>query len=213
MYLPTHFKETRSERLHALMREYPFATVIAQGGDGVCANHLPLERVGDTQLHGHVARGNELAKLDGAEVLVIFRGPDGYVSPNWYPSKRETHREVPTWNYAVIHVHGRLRVTHDAAWLRDLLERLTDRHEAGQPEPWHVSDAPEDHIEKMLHAIAGLEIDIERIEGKFKLSQNHPAANRAGVVAGLQQRAHRADEALAELMSQQDISQQKGGRS
>jgi len=213
MYLPTHFKETRSERLHALMREYPFATVIAQGGDGVCANHLPLERVGDTRLHGHVARGNELAKLDGAEVLVIFRGPDGYVSPNWYPSKRETHREVPTWNYAVIHVHGRLRVTHDAAWLRDLLERLTDRHEAGQPEPWHVSDAPEDHIEKMLHAIAGLEIDIGRIEGKFKLSQNHPAANRAGVVAGLQQRAHRADEALAELMSQQDISQQEGGRS
>jgi len=213
MYLPTYFKETRSEKLHALMREYPFATVIAQGEDGVCANHLPLELVGEAQLHGHVARGNELAKLDGAEILVIFRGPDGYVSPNWYPSKRETHREVPTWNYAVVHVHGRLRVTHDATWLRGLLERLTDRHEAGQPEPWQVSDAPEDHIEKMLHAITGLEIDIERIEGKFKLSQNHPAANRAGVVAGLQQRAHRADEALADLMLQQDNSQQERGRS
>jgi transcriptional regulator len=204
MYLPTHFKETRSKRLHALMREYPFATVIAQGEGGVCANHLPLELVGDAQLHGHVARGNELAKLDGADVLVIFRGPDGYVSPNWYPSKRETHREVPTWNYAVVHVHGRLRVTHDPAWLRGLLERLTDRHEAGQPEPWHVSDAPEDHVEKMLKAIAGLEIDLERIEGKFKLSQNHPAANRAGVVAGLQERAGHADAELADLMSQQE---------
>ncbi|RAO75353.1 FMN-binding negative transcriptional regulator [Dyella jiangningensis] len=213
MYLPTHFKETRSEKLHALMREYPFATVVAQGEGGVCANHLPLELVSDTQLHGHVARGNELAKLDGAEVLVIFRGPDGYVSPNWYPSKRETHREVPTWNYAVVHVHGRLRVTHDPVWLRSLLERLTDRHEAGQPEPWHVTDAPEDHIEKMLKAITGLEIDIERIEGKFKLSQNHPAANRAGVVAGLHERARRADAELAELMSQQDIPQQEKGRS
>lgn len=204
MYQPTHFKETRSGKLHALMREHPFATVIAQGEGGVCANHLPLELVGDARLHGHVACGNELAKLDGAEVLVIFHGPDGYVSPNWYPSKRETHREVPTWNYAVVHVHGRLRVTQDAAWLRHLLERLTDRHEAGQPEPWHVSDAPEDHIEKMLKAIAGLEIDIERIEGKFKLSQNHPAANRAGVVAGLQERARRADAELVALMSQQE---------
>jgi transcriptional regulator len=213
MYLPTHFKETRSEKLHALMREYPFATVIAQGEGGVCANHLPLEQVAETQLHGHVARGNELAKLDGAEVLVIFRGPDGYVSPNWYPSKQETHREVPTWNYAVVHVHGRLRVIHDAAWLRALLERLTDRHEAGQPEPWHVSDAPEDHVEKMLKAIAGLEIDIDRIEGKFKLSQNHPAANRAGVIAGLAERAGRGDGALAELMSQQDIPHQEKGKS
>ncbi|WP_201313385.1 FMN-binding negative transcriptional regulator [Dyella sp. EPa41] len=212
MYLPAHFKETRSEKLHALMREYPFATVIAWGEDGPCANHLPLELVDETRLHGHVARGNELAKLDGAEVLVVFRGPDGYVSPNWYPSKRETHREVPTWNYAVVHVHGRLRVTHEAAWLRGLLERLTDRHEAGQPEPWRVSEAPEDHIEKMLHAITGLEIRIERIEGKFKLSQNHPAANRAGVMAGLQQRARRADGALAELMSQQHISPQERGR-
>ncbi|HET6553102.1 MAG TPA: FMN-binding negative transcriptional regulator [Dyella sp.] len=213
MYLPPHFKETRSEALHALMREYPFATVIAQGEGGVCANHLPLERVGDSHLHGHVARGNELAKLDGAEVLVIFRGPDGYISPNWYPSKRETHREVPTWNYAVVHVHGRLRVTEDAAWLRRLLERLTDRHEAGQPEPWHVSDAPEDHVEKMLRAITGLEIDIERIEGKFKLSQNHPVANRAGVVGGLQQRAARGDVELADFMSQQDNSLLEGGRS
>jgi transcriptional regulator len=200
MYMPAYFKETRSELLHALMHDYPFATVIMHGDAGLAANHLPLELVGDT-LHGHVARGNELARADGAEVLVIFRGPDGYVSPNWYPSKHETGREVPTWNYGVVHVHGHLRVIEDAVWLRQLLERLTDRHEAGQPKPWHVSDAPADHIEKMLGAIAGLEIAIDRIEGKFKLSQNHPAANRAGVVDGLRQRDARGDDALADLMS------------
>lgn len=200
MYVPAHFKEANSEKLHALMHAYPFATIVTQGDGGLAANHLPLELV-DGKLHGHVARGNELSRMDGAEVLVIFRGPDGYVSPSWYPSKRETHREVPTWNYAVVHVHGRLRTVSDAAWLRQLLERLTDRHEAGQAEPWRVSDAPEDHIEKSLRAIVGLEISIDRIEGKFKLSQNHPDANRAGVLDGLRQRAGRGDAALADLMS------------
>ncbi|ULU24761.1 FMN-binding negative transcriptional regulator [Dyella terrae] len=203
MYVPSHFKEANSEKLHALMHAYPFATIVTHGEGGLAANHLPLELV-DGKLHGHVARGNELSRMDGAEVLVIFRGPDGYVSPNWYPSKRETHREVPTWNYAVVHVHGRLRTVSDGAWLRALLERLTDRHEVGQPEPWHVSDAPEDHIEKMLRAIVGLEISIDRIEGKFKLSQNHPDANRAGVHAGLGERAGRGDAELADLMSQQE---------
>jgi transcriptional regulator len=200
MYVPAHFKEANSEKLHALMHAYPFATIVTQGDGGLAANHLPLELV-DGKLHGHVARGNELSRMDGAEVLVIFRGPDGYVSPNWYPSKRETHREVPTWNYAVVHVHGRLRTVSDAAWLRQLLERLTDRHEASQAEPWRVSDASEDHIEKSLRAIVGLEISIDRIEGKFKLSQNHPDANRAGVLDGLRQRAGRGDAALADLMS------------
>ncbi|WP_445146443.1 FMN-binding negative transcriptional regulator [Dyella sp. Tek66A03] len=205
MYMPAYFKETRSEALHALMRAYPFATLVTHGDAGLVANHLPFELVGD-YLHGHVARGNELARADGAEVLVIFRGPEGYVSPNWYPSKHETGREVPTWNYAVIHVHGRLRVVEDHTWLRQLLERLTDRHEAGQPKPWHVSDAPADHIEKSLGGIVGLEVSIERIEGKFKLSQNHPAANRAGVVEGLRQRSGRGDAELADLMAQQEES-------
>lgn len=203
MYTPSYFRETRVAALHGLIRDYPFATLVTGTDAGLAANHLPLELV-DGSLHGHVARGNELAKLDGAEVLAIFRGPDGYVSPNWYPSKRETHREVPTWNYAVVHAHGRLRVVEDAVWLRRLLERLTDRHEAGQPEPWKVSDAPEDHIAASLRGIVGLEIAVERIEGKFKLSQNHPAANRAGVVAGLRQRAGRGDAALADLMAQQE---------
>lgn len=199
MYLPRSFHETREDALRALMRDYPFATVITAGAAGVAANHLPLELAGD-RLHGHVARVNELAKADGVEVLVIFQGPDAYVSPNWYPSKHETGREVPTWNYAVVHVHGRLRVVEDKAWLRTLLERLTERHEAGQVSPWRVDDAPADHVEKMLGAIVGLDIAIDRIEGKFKLSQNHPARNRAGVVDGLRARAHRHDHDLASLM-------------
>ena len=200
MYLPKHFAETRTDVLHGLIRDCPFATVVASTAAGLVANHLPFERVGDA-LHGHVSRGNELARLDGAEVLAIFRGPDGYVSPNWYPTKQETHREVPTWNYAVTHVHGRLKVIEDATWLRTLLERLTNHHEAAEPQPWHVSDAPEDHIEKMLHAIVGIEIGIERIEGKFKLSQNHPERNRLGVIAGLRHRGGHGDAELAALMA------------
>jgi transcriptional regulator len=203
MYIPKHFEETRVEILHELIRACPFATVVTYAAGGLAANHLPFELV-DGLLHGHVARGNELARQDGAEVLLVFQGPDGYISPNWYPSKHETGREVPTWNYAVVHVHGRLRVVDDAAWLRRLLETLTDRHEAGQPQPWKVSDAPEDHIEKSLRAIVGLEISIDRIEGKFKLSQNHPARNRAGVIAGLRERGGGGDVELAALMTRRE---------
>ena len=203
MYMPKHFAETRVEVLHGLIRDYPFATVVAKAADGLVANHLPFELVGGL-LHGHVARGNELARLDGAEVLLVFQGPDGYISPNWYPTKQETHREVPTWNYAVVHVHGRLKVIDDAAWLRRLLETLTDRHEAGQPQPWKITDAPDDHIEKSLRAIVGLEVAVERIEGKFKLNQNHPARNRAGVIAGLRERDGDGDAELAALMAQQE---------
>ena len=205
MYTPKHFVETRVEALHGLIRAYPFATLVTRTADGFTANHLPFERVGEA-LHGHVARGNELAQLDGAEVLLVFQGPDGYISPNWYPSKHETGREVPTWNYAVVHVHGRLRVIDDAAWLRRLLETLTDHHEAGQPQPWKISDAPDDHIETSLRAIVGLEIAIDHIEGKFKLSQNHPARNRAGVIAGLRERDGDGDAELAAWMTRQEES-------
>ena len=203
MYTPKSFQETRAEVLHGLIRTCPFATVVANTANGFVANHLPFELV-DGVLHGHVARGNELVQMDGAEVLLVFRGPDGYISPNWYPTKHETGREVPTWNYAVVHVHGRLRVIDEVVWLRALLERLTDRHEADQPQPWKMTDAPEDHIEKSLHAIVGLEVTIDRIEGKFKLSQNHPACNRAGVIAGLRQRNGDGDVELAALMTEQE---------
>lgn len=203
MFTPKHFQETRIDLLHDLVRSHPFATVVADGPDGLLVNHLPFA-LADGVLQGHVARGNELVRMDGAEVLLVFHGPHGYVSPNWYPSKHETGREVPTWNYAVVHVHGRLRVIDDATWLRGLLERLTDHHESRQPQPWKVSDAPADHIEKSLRAIVGLEVTIDRLEGKFKLSQNHPAANRRGVITGLRERADEGDLALAGLMADQE---------
>ncbi|MBD8899121.1 FMN-binding negative transcriptional regulator [Rhodanobacter sp. DHG33] len=200
MYMPKSFVETRPEALQGLIRDYPFATVVANAADGVVANHFPLEWV-DGELHGHVARGNELAGMNGAEVLAIFQGPQGYISPNWYPTKAETHREVPTWNYAVVHVRGRLKVVEDAAWLRALLERLTDHHEAAEPQPWRVGDAPDDHVEKLLRAIVGIEIAVEHIEGKFKLSQNHPERNRLGVIAGLRRRNADGDATLASWMA------------
>ena len=199
MYLPRHFAECRDEVLHGLIDAHPFATLVVTGAEGVAVNHLPLLRQGDV-LRGHVAGGNELAAMDGAIAMALFRGPQGYVSPNWYPGKHATGREVPTWNYAVAHVHGRLRVVRDADWLRGLLDAMTDRFEATEPSPWRVADAPADHVQKLLGAIAGIEIAIERIEGKFKLSQNHPAANRAGVVEGLGRRAQDDDLALAALM-------------
>lgn len=205
MYAPKSFRETRSEVLRDLVRAYPFATVVVQAQGGLVANHLPFEWNGDA-LQAHVARGNELAAMDGAPVLVVFQGPQGYISPNWYPSKHETGREVPTWNYTVVHVHGRLRVVDDAAWVRRQLEALTDHHESGQPRPWTISDAPEDHVEKLLGAIVGIEVTIERIEGKFKLSQNHPARNREGVIAGLRQRDGDGDLELATLMSKREES-------
>ena len=206
MYAPKHFRHERVEDLHGLMRAYPFATLIVRGADGLDADHLPFELADATTLHGHVARGNALVGRNGAEVLVVFRGPDGYVSPNWYPSKHETGREVPTWNYAVVHVHGRLRVIDDAPWLHRFLDALTARHEAAQPHPWQVADAPADHIVKSLRAIVGIEVAIERIEGKFKLSQNHPEANRLGVIEGLRRRDADGDAELAQFMLQQEAS-------
>jgi transcriptional regulator len=203
MYMPKHFEETRADVLYGLIRVHPFATVVASKANGLVANHLPFELV-DGVLHGHVARGNELVQMDGVDVLLVFHGPDGYISPNWYPSKHETGREVPSWNYAVAHVHGRLRVIDDSVWLRGLLETLTDRHEAAQPLPWKMADAPEDHIQKSLRAIVGLAVTIDRIEGKFKLSQNHPGRNRAGVIAGLRQRDGEGDVELAALMTEQE---------
>ncbi len=204
MYMPKEFKESRAAVLQGLMRAYPFATLVTNAaGRGFTANHLPFELANATTLHGHVARGNELVQMDGAEVLLIFQGPQGYISPNWYPTKHETGREVPTWDYAVVHVHGRLRVIDDPLWLRGLLETLTGRHEANQPQPWRISDAPADHIEKSLKAIVGIAISIERIEGKFKLNQNHPARNQAGILEGLRERNVGADAELADFMARQ----------
>lgn len=207
MYLPAHFEETDSAALHALIRAHPLGAWVVQSGDaGLAANHIPFlleaQRGAFGTLVGHVARANPVwHALDGgggADSLVMFQGPQSYVSPSWYASKREHGKVVPTWNYAVVHAHGAARAIHDRQWLLDLVTRLTAEHEAATgPEPWQVADAPRDYIEHMLDAIVGVEIPIARLIGKWKVSQNRAQADRQGVAAGLLAHRKNDDEAAA----------------
>ncbi|MBI5900424.1 MAG: FMN-binding negative transcriptional regulator [Rhodocyclales bacterium] len=206
MYLPAHFAEQRPAVLHALMREHPFATLVSSGAQGLAADHLPLrlafDATGKARLRGHVARANPLWRdAAGSEVLAIFHGPQAYVSPSWYPSKHEHGKAVPTWNYVVVQARGRLATIDDPLRLRALLDDLVDHHESGLPQAWRVADAPPDYIEKMLAAIVGIEIEILALEGKWKVSQNQPAANRAGVVAGLHAQGGEHQNAIAALVA------------
>ena len=207
MYQPAHFVEPDADTLLALMQAHPLATLV-RGGTELAADILPLEvaRVGNGwRLAGHVARANPLwREADGQPVLALFQGPQAYVSPNWYPSKVQHGKAVPTWNYTMVQAHGTLRAIEDPAWLRAFVTRITERHEGGRPVPWHVADAPPDFLDAMLKAIVGIEIEVTRLEGKFKLSQNRSAEDRTGVVLGLegdatQQRQPEAD-ALAQAM-------------
>jgi transcriptional regulator len=206
MYLPSHFAETRGEVLHAAMHEHPFATLVAHGEGGLTADHLPLHMEPEIgpfgALQGHVARANPLwRKAADSDVLVIFHGPQTYITPSWYETKRENGKAVPTWNYLVIHARGHLRAIDDPAWLLGKLEDLVARHEAAFAEPWQISDAPPDYIDKMLAAIVGIEIVISEITGKWKVSQNQPGVNRAGVVAGLREQGSDDALAIAELVA------------
>ena len=191
MYTPRHFEETRTDVLQALMRERPLATLVAMTKRGLDANHIPLLLDDDPKpfgtLRGHVARGNPLWKdvEPGVEVIAVFTGPNAYVTPSWYPSKKLDGRVVPTWNYVVVHAHGRLRVVDDASWLRAHVDELTRTHEVSRAEPWMVSDAPGDYVERLIGGIVGVEIVLSRIEGKWKASQNQQPRNRDGVVEGL----------------------------
>jgi transcriptional regulator len=191
MYNPEHFRETRTDVLHAFIDAHPLGALVTQRAQGLSADHVPMLRAtledGTQVLRGHIARANAVHRELAADspVLVIFSGPQAYITPSWYPSKQEHGRVVPTRNYSVAHVHGRIRFIDEAASLQELVERLTDRHEAPRATPWQVSDAPVDYIERMLSAIVGFEIRIEAIEGKFKQSQNRDARDRAGVAAGL----------------------------
>ena len=205
MYLPAHFAESRADVMHALIHARPFATLVTQGAAGPDANHLPLHLDANSSpqgtLSGHVARANPLwREADGTGVLAIFHGPQAYVTPSWYPSKREHGKAVPTWNYVVVHARGRLRVVDDAIWLRRQLELLVDSHESGFADPWRIADAPRDYIDKMLAAIVGIEIEITDLTGKWKLSQNQAEANRAGVVAGLRGQESAEGIAVADLI-------------
>jgi len=190
MYLPAHFEENRVEVLHALMRERAFATLLAQVAGTPEANHLPLHLAAASGpfglLQGHVARANPVwRQAADSEVLVVFHGPQAYVTPSWYATKHADGKAVPTWNYVVVHARGRLRAIDEPAWLLANLEALVARHEAGFADPWQISDAPPDYIDRMLAAIVGIEIEITDLKGKWKTSQNQPAINRAGVAAGL----------------------------
>lgn len=201
MYVPAHFAVSDHEALYRLIRDNPFGTLVTSGQQGLDANHLPFEL--DRQagglgvLLGHVARANPVWKdvRDGDEVLVIFRAEDAYVSPNWYPSTQETHKQVPTWNYRVVHAAGKVRFRDDEGFLRDVVGRLTTTHEAAQSAPWQMSDAPAEYIESMLKAIVGVEIGITRLVGKFKLSQNREMRDRLSLGEALKKQG---DTALAQ---------------
>jgi transcriptional regulator len=177
MYVPAHFREDRPEVLRAAMGEIAFATLVTEGLE---ANHLPMLLEGGN-LRGHVARANPAWKAGDGGALAIFLGPQAYVSPNWYPAKAETGKAVPTWNYITVHARGTIRWIEDAAWLKAHVTALSNRHEAGRQAPWAVSDAPPDYIASMLRGIVGFELTIQALEGKYKLSQNRDAADRAAV--------------------------------
>lgn len=191
MYVPAHFEETRPDELHRLIREHPLG-ILVTGHDGLLdANHLPfeLELAGEKPLlRAHVARSNPVwQEADGEEVLVIFRGEHAYVSPNWYPSKHEAHRQVPTWNYQVVHVRGRLKVMGEERFVRGVVGRLTRTHEAGEERPWKMSDSTPEFISGMLANIVGIEVEISEIVGKSKLSQNKEDRDRLGAAERLEQ--------------------------
>ena len=191
MYLPEYYEESRPERLHALIAQHPLGMLVTNGSGGLDANHLPFEletREGSLGvLHSHVARANPVWRdlASGDEVLVVFRGAHAYVSPNWYPSKHEQHRQVPTWNYMVAHAHGRVTVHDDERYVRGVVGRLTKRQEATQSNPWKMGDSPEAFITQMLASIVGLEVEITRLIGKFKLGQNKERRDIIGAADAL----------------------------
>lgn len=211
MYMPAQFEESRPEVLHRLIAEQPFGALITHGPNGLDANHLPfdLEVVPEgapTQTHrilrAHVARANPVWQEVAAnpEALVIFQGPAAYISPTWYPSKHEAHRQVPTYNYMVVHAHGRIVVRDDEKFVRGLVARLTRKMEAGEPVPWKMGDAPSDYIAQMLGAIVGIEIEVERLVGKWKLGQNKEAADRRGAAETLLARPSDEQRAVGQAM-------------
>ena len=205
MYLPAHFSQTDPAALHALMRQYPLATLVTQADGEPVADELPFVLDAELGPHGtlkaHVARANPLWQTAaGTPVLAVFHGPQAYVSPSWYPSKASTHKVVPTWNYTVVHAHGVLRAVEDAPWLHALVSRLTGHHEAPRPAPWAVSDAPSDYVQSLLRAIVGIEIPLTALVGKWKVSQNRSEADRLGVAQGLAGEDDAAARAMAALV-------------
>lgn len=214
MYLPSHFAETRPEVLHAALRDHPLGLLITQDAEHTLeVNPIPFlldaARGPHGTLRGHVARANPVwreARRD-AETVVVFQGPQAYVSPGWYATKAETGKVVPTWNYVTVVARGALRVIDDRGWLRGLVGELTERHEAAQARPWQVSDAPPDYIDTMLKAIVGIEIELVSLQGKWKVSQNRPAKDREGVAEALRDGTDTHGPAMAALVRPPDLSE------
>jgi transcriptional regulator len=207
MYLPPHFKEERVPMLHEAIRTAALGTLVTTGADGLEASHVPMlldpEPAPYGTLTGHVSRANGQWRRVGAGVaaLAIFLGPEAYVSPAWYATKRQTGKVVPTWNHVAVHAYGALRLFEDAERLLALVTRLTETHEAGRPAPWAVADAPPEFIRAQLKGIVGFELPIVRLEGKWKMSQNRPAEDRAGAIEGLQREGGAGEARVAEVMA------------
>jgi transcriptional regulator len=213
MYQPPHFREDSLEIQHELIRAYPLGLLVSAGPGGLLANLIPflIDPTGSERgtLRCHVARANDqwrdLTTLQ--ECLVVFQGPQDYVSPSWYATKRETGKVVPTWNYATVHAWGQPRVIDDAAWLQRQIEDLTRSQEASRAEPWSVSDAPPEYVKSQLKGIIGIEIPISRLEGKWKMSQNRPESDRLGVIAGYRAQGESATR-MADLVAERgDLDQ------
>lgn len=203
MYVPPHFQEINSDEIRAIMEAAPLACIVANTAEGLIANHIPLLAAPDGSLIGHVALANDMHRLvaDGQEVLAIYRGDDAYVSPNFYPTKREHHRHVPTWNYQVVHVYGEITFQHDAKAKRAAVGLLTRNHERrlNGKDGWRMTDAPGDYIHQMLSNIVAFRVEVRRTLAKSKLSQNRVERDYLGAIDGLRDSGH---ELLAERMEQ-----------
>lgn len=203
MYIPAHFAITDPAALHRIVREHPLGMLVTHGEHGLDADHIPFEldpaRGTLGTLTAHVARANPVWQRcpTGTPVMVVFRGAEAFISPNWYPSKHEAHRQVPTWNYEVVHAHGTLTVHDDERWVRGLVARLTRQHEAAEPKPWKMSDSAPEFIDGMLRNIVGIEVTLTSLVGKAKLSQNKEARDRLSAADTLASRGH---EELAQAM-------------
>jgi transcriptional regulator len=207
MYIPKRFLQDDITKLKGMMAAHSFATFITQNESKIEANHMPLILNKSSQrvvLQGHIAKANPLWKSlkDKSEVLIIFNGPNCYISPNYYPTKKENGKVVPTWNYVSVHVKGIVSFIHDEQWILTMLNNLTDHYEANQPIPWSVNDAPQAYIDKMLSAIVGLEIEIVSITGKWKVSQDKTEVNQEGIIKGLSHEANSNAQNIATLVKE-----------
>ena len=210
MYVPRLFSEDRVPVLHETIRQIGLGTLVTMGPGGLVASHVPMLVEAEPEpygtLIGHLARANPHWQdfAAGTEALAMFLGPEAYISPAWYPTKAETGKVVPTWNYASVHATGPIELVEDEAGLLDIVTRLTATHEAGRAAPWQVSDAPAEFVAGMLKAIVGFRIKVARLEGKWKMSQNRPPADRAGVVEGLRRESGEKGEAVAAAVLERD---------